>query len=340
MVTYRGYKTVVVYDEETAYGTGATPTTAIKGKLTTVSINKSNTLIRTLGLGEGRNETFQGYGNFEGTWSAEYELAAFDFLQFGIGSKGGSGTSVAPDFLQEEEFMDYTAGADSGMKSFGLIVASLDVTGGTHDKETLDGCIINTIGFTLNIGETLKCSLEGFYRSVTSATTTQAFTPDTTKPWIFAQGNFKWNGSAVARVTSANISINNNFDPEVGRQIGSRFVTAAEPGLRKYDWTVTVKMTSTIATTMRDHFYGQANSPDTGIGDAEPTQYAIILELSEGAVTGDRNGRILLTDCTINDISKPINIGDNIVELTINGAAKKGTTDTTNKPIKWWTVEA
>jgi len=338
MVTYRGYKTVVVYDEETAYGTGATPATAIKGKLTTVSINKSNTLIRTLGLGEGRNETFQGFGNFEGTWSAEYELAAFDFLQFGVGSLDGLGTAVAPYYLQEEEFMDYTAGADSGMKSFGLVVASLDIGGGTHDKETISGAIINSIGLTLNVGETLKCSLEGFYKTVVSATTTQAFTPDTTKPWIFAQGDFKWNGSAVARVTSAAININNNFDPEVGRQIGSRFVTAAEPGLRKYDWTITVKMTDVVATTLRDHFYGQADEPDDGILSAEPTQYAIILDLSEGVASGNRNANILLSDCTINDISKPINIGDNIVELTINGAAKRGTTDTTNRPIKWWTV--
>ena len=340
MVTYRGYRTSVLYDEETSYGAGATPATAIKGKISTVTINKSNTLIRTLGLGEGRNETFVGWGNFEGTWSMEYELAAFDFLQFGIGAMAGSGTAVAPYYLEEKEFMDYTAGADSGQKSFGVYVGSNDVSGGTHDREELKGMIINTIGLSLNLGETLKCSLEGFYKTVTSSTTSTAATADTTKPWIFAQGKFKWNGSEVARVTSATININNNFDPETGRQLGSRLVEAAEPGLRKYDWTITVKMTDTIATTLRDHFYGQANSPDTGVESAEPTFYALIFDFSEGAGAGLRNAEVLLSNCSINDISKPINIGDNIVELTINGAAKKGTTDedSINKPIKWWTV--
>lgn len=338
MVTYRGYKTAVVYDEETGYGTGSTPATEIKGKIKTVTITKSNQLIRTVGLGEGRNQTFVGWGNFAGTWSMEYEIADFDFLQFCFGSMHGAGSTATPYYLQEEDFMDYTAGEDSGLKSFGLVVNGLDVTGGTHNKDTLSGCIINTCGLSLNLGETMKCSLEGFYKTVTSATTTTAFTPDTTKPWIFAQGEFKWNGNPVARVTSATINVNNNFDPEVGRQIGSRFVEAAEPGLRTYDWVLTVKMTDTIATTLRDHFYGEANTPHDGKDTAEPTLYAIIFGLAEGTASGDRQAQILLSDCAINEISKPINIGDNIVELTINGTAKKGTTDTTNRPIKWWTT--
>ncbi len=338
IVSYRGYKTVVVYDEETAYGTGATPATVIKGKISTLNTTKNNTLIRTQGLGEGRNETFVGFGNFEGSWSMEYEVAGFDFLQFGIGSIAGSGTAVAPYYLQEQDFMDYTAGADHGLKSFGLAINSLDTTGGTHNKDTLSGCVINTIGLSLNVGETLKCSLEGFFKTVLSSTDTTSYTSDTTKPWIFSQGAFKWNAAAVGRVTSATININNNFDADVGRQIGSRFTEAAEPGLRKYDWVLTVKMTDTVATTLRDAFYGQANSPSTGVLDAEPDFYAVILQLSEGEASGDRNATINLSDCAISDISKPINIGDNIVEVTVNGTAKKGTTDTTNRPIKYWTV--
>lgn len=338
MVTYRGYRTSVLYDEETSYGAGATPATAVKGKIQSVNIEKGNNIIRTVGLGEGRNETFHGWGNFEGTWSMEYELAAFDFLQFAIGAMAGSGTAIAPYYLEEKEFMDYTAGAANGMKSFGLYVGSNDVTGGTHDRESLVGCIINTVGFTLNVGETLKCSLEGFFKSVTSSTTSTDATSDTTKPWIFAQGNFKWNGNPVGRVTSATININNNFDPEVGRQLGSRTVEAAEPGLRKYEWTITVKMTDTVATTLRDHFYGQANSPHAGADTAEPTLYALILDLTEGSSVGDRSAQILLSDNSINSISKPIDLGSNIVELTINGQAKKGTTDTVNKPVKWWTA--
>lgn len=338
MVTYRGFAVKVQYDEETAYGTGATPATAIGAKLTSVTINKGNNLIRTLGLGEGRNETKVLWGNFDCTWSIEMELASPEFLQFGIGSLNGSGTTVAPYYLEEEEFMDYTAGADSGQKSFGMEVAAKDKSGGTDEVETLAGCIMNTIAFNIVLGATLKCTVDGFAQTSVSSTSATQYTPNTTNPWIYSQGVFKWHNSEVARITSATITIANNFDPEVGRELGSRFVTDAEPGLRKYDWTITVKMTSAVATTLRDDFYGQDNSPNLGVEDAEPTFYEILLNFSEGSSTGDRNMNIKISQNSINDISKPINIGENIVELTINGSAKRGLTDTVNKPLKWWTA--
>lgn len=337
MTTYHGFTTGVMYDEETSYGAGSTPATTIKGRLQTITINKNNNFLRTCGLGEGRNETFVGWGNFECTWSMEYHPGDFNFLQFLIGSLSGSGTTIAPYYLEEETYMDYTVGADSGLKSFGMNVGS-ESGSGTDDEDQLTGCVINTASFMLNVGEVMKVSLEGFAKTCSSDTTATDFTSDTTKPWIFAQGNFKWNGSAVARILSATINVNNNYDPETGRELGSRFVEAAEPGLRKYDWTITVKMTDTIATTLRDHFYGQVDSPNTGIDPSEPTLYDIVLDLKEGALSGDRQAAIYLSDCSINDISKPINIGDNVVELTINGAGKKATTDTVNKFMKWYTV--
>ena len=338
VTTYRGYKTVVVYADETGYGAGGTADTAVKGKIQSVTINKSNNLNRTLELGEGRNETFHGWGNFEGTWSMEYELAGFEFLRYLIGAQDGDGEPATPYFLEEKDLMDYDEGVDKGLKSFQMVVNSLDTTS-TSDKETLSGCIMNTGGLSLNVGETLKCSLEGFFKKPLNAVTLTSFTPDTTKPWVFSQGTFKWNNEPVARVTSATININNNFDPDIAREIGSRFIQAAEPGLRKYDWTITVKMTSAVATTLRNHFYGKDNEPHEGVSSAEPALYGLKLELSEGALLGDRNAIITLADCSIIDISKPINIGENIVELTINGAAKKGETSTNNRPIRWWAAD-
>ena len=335
MVTYRGYKTNVQYKAETSFGAGGTPpNTAIKGRISTVTLNKNNNLIRTTGLGDGRNEIFVGFGNFAVDWTMDYELADWDFLVHAIGPKSGSGTAVAPYYLEEA---DYVAYAGTSIPTFAMAISSDDV-GGTDDVDTVTGCVINTVGLTLAVGQTLKCSLSGFGSTVTSSASGAAYTADTTKPWIFAQGNFKWNSSNVGRVTNASITINNNYDPEVGRAIGSRFIQAAELGLRKYDWTITVKMTDTIAATLRDHFYGQANTPNLGVASAEPTFYAIILNLSEGATSGLRNAQVLLENCSINDISKPVNISENIVELTINGAAKAGLTDTVKKPIKWWEV--
>ena len=45
MVTYRGYKTVVLYDSETSYGSATTAVSVIKGKIQSVSINKSNSSV-------------------------------------------------------------------------------------------------------------------------------------------------------------------------------------------------------------------------------------------------------------------------------------------------------
>ena len=324
-----------MYKTEATFGTPVTVDTAIKGKIQNITINQTNNLIRVAALGEGRNEVFVGFGNYECSWSMEYQPAAFDFLEFGIGHKAGSGTTAAPYYLEESDFRDYT----SGMKTCTIEVNGQDVSGGTFNVDTMTSAIINTIGLTIELGQALRCTLEGYAQKVVSkATTGETFTPDTTLPWIFSQGAFKWDGSAVGRVQSGTININNNFDPDVGREIGSRFVAEFEPGLRTYDWTITVKMTSALATTLRDAFYGQANSPDTGVASAEPSFYDIILNFAEGAASTDRVAQVLLTDCSINDISKPVNIGENIVEVTINGAAKKGTTDTTNRPFKWWTI--
>ena len=340
MVTYRGYKTYVQYDHETAFATGGTPNTSIKGRISSVTINKNNNLLRTQGLGDCRNETFAGFGNFDVSWSMEYELGAFDFLQFAIGSTagtiGGSGTAVAPNYLEEADFRGYS-GAGAELYSFALEVAAEDVSG-TDNVDTLSGCVINTVGFSLALGQTLKCSIEGFARSVVSSAAASAFTPDTTDLWIFSQGNFTWDGTDRGRVQSITVNISNNYDPEQGREIGSRFPEEMEPGLRKYDFVATMKMTSDDYVALRDDFYGQANSPHLGVALSEPTAKNFILTLSQGVASGNRNARILLSEARINDLSKPINIGDNIIECTVNGTAKQGTTDTTNKPIKWWTI--
>jgi len=291
-----------------------------------------NNPIRSTGTGEGRNETFSGYGNFDQSWNIEYQVGTFDFLRYFVGNLTGTGETATPYILTEDEFMDYTSGDDNGLKSFGLAIGSTDGSG-TDDEDVLSGCVINTMGLNLDLGKPLIATLAGFCRKPESDTSASTFTPDTTKPWIFSQGNFKWNGTRVSRVTSATINAENNFNPEAGREIGSRFVEAAEPGLRKYGWTITVKMTSELATTIREDFYGGTGTPSTGVNDGEMVLRELSLVLSEGSATGDRNGLIQLDECIVSTISKPIRIDDTIVELTINGSAKKAKS---GQLIKWW----
>ncbi len=322
-----------MYGAETSYGAGATANLPVKGRIQSVTINQTNNLIRVAGAGDGRNEVFVGFGNYGVDWSMEFFLGDPDFLEFGIGAKSGSGTTAAPYVIEEKEWIDYS----SGMKSFSMNVGSEDVSA-TDDNDLIAGCVIDTIGLTCEVGGALNCSLTGFGQKVTSSTTSAVYTSDTTRLWIFSQGVFKWDGSEVGRVKSFTVNITNNFDADVAREIGSRFIPEVAPGLRKYDWVCVVKMTDTVATTLRDAFYGQANSPSEGIDGSEPSFYDLIFDFAEGSASGDKVLQVLLSDCAINDISKPVNIGENLVELTLNGTAKKGTTDTTNKPIKWYTT--
>ena len=221
IVTYRGYKTFIHYDEEAGYGSGSAGSVAasvVKGRIQSVSITENNNLIRTAEMGGDRNETFVGWGNYDCTWSMEYDVADFDFLRFGIGAWAGSGTTAAPWYLEEKTFMDYTAGSANGLKSFFLEAAFMDVAGGTNEIHTLSGCIINNVGLSLSLGATLKCTADGFAQKTHCSGSIPGFTADTTRPWIFAQGAFLWNNSSVGRITNATINIANNFDPEVGRE--------------------------------------------------------------------------------------------------------------------------
>ena len=341
-ITYRGYKTQVLYGDETAYATGGTANTAIQGKIQTLTLNLNNNNIRTLGLGEGRNETFVGVGNFETSWSMDTELAGFDFLRYAIGCRKGAGTTASPHYLEEKDLYDYDSGSDKGLKTFKLEIGRI---GDPNQTTTIPGCVINTVGLNLTIGQTLQANLEGFGKMPVYGTSMGSFTADTTKPWIFAQGNFKWGETSseakIARVTTAAINIALNYDPEAGRELGSRFPEAMEPGLRKYDFTLTVKSTSDTRAKLIEDFLSHATQPTTGIGDASPNFADLILDLSEGSTAGKRNAQIKLTNCAINDISEPIEIGQNIIEYTINGHGMKGTTHSAvAAPIKYWSVSS
>ena len=97
-----------------------------------------------------------------------------DFLEFGIGLKGGSGSTAAPWYIEEKDWIDYS----TGIKTFAMNVGSEDVSA-TDDNDLINGCVINTIGLSCEVGGALTCSLTGFGKSVTSSTTAGVYTADT-----------------------------------------------------------------------------------------------------------------------------------------------------------------
>ena len=132
MVLYKGYDTHVRYISETSYATGGTIGTAIGGKITNFSPNINNNLIRTQGIGEGRNASQTLYGNFECSGSIEWEIADFTFLQYGVGIRSGSGTTASKYAITEANDIDYT-----NMETFKMEAAS---EGSTDDVDVYTGC--------------------------------------------------------------------------------------------------------------------------------------------------------------------------------------------------------
>jgi hypothetical protein len=330
MVTYKGYNTNVRYVAETSFGTGGVIGTAIGGKVTSFNPTLNNNLKRTQGLGEGRNATVTQYGNLDATGTIEYEVADFTFLQFLIGAMSGSGTIGSPYVLTESENIDY-----STMSTFKMEVTSEDAV--TDDSDVYTGCHLTEGNISANEGEIMKGTANWVAKTVTSSTAgTVAYSPSTIKPWMFWQGTLKYGAapSAVAKVTSFSLTVNNNS--QIYRALGSRLIQQPEFGIRTYDFTITVKMSDAIATTMRDDFYGQVNTPIDNPASSNPiTGRKLQLDLTEGAGSGARQGTIYLDEVNFNDIAKPVTLGEGIVEVTINGYARKA--GNTAKPFSWYT---
>jgi hypothetical protein len=206
--------------------------------------------------------------------------------------------------------------------------------GTTDDEDVFDGCIGDSFTLTGAVNDILRCSCNVIARKPTSDTSANAVVQNTVAPMVFQQGDVEWNNSSVGKVQSFSLTYSNN--PFVYWSLGSRFKEQPEAGLRKYDFTLVVKMTDTIATTLRDDFYGQANSPITGVTDASPTERTLKFNIQEGAVSGDRVLNVHLASCSIESFAKTLDLGGGIVEVTFTGFARKG--GNTLKPFEWWAV--
>jgi len=338
MTTYRSFDTAFLYAADTAFGTAAgSIVTPIEGRLLSITVNENNNITRSNGMGEGRNDINYTYGNYAADFSMEYELAKFDFLQFGMGGIVGSGTAAAPYYYPEVDFVGYAGATEC--KTFSASLEAVDIGTASHYVLTLLSCIINSIELTFELGRPVSARVSGYiYKVNKSSAASTTFTKNTDRLWIFSQSNFKWNGTAIGLTQSASVSINNNINYDTNRGIGSRFISGYEFGLRKYDFSITARLQKTFFTTLHADFQGTATGPDTGIALSEVASKAIIFDMSEGSASTNRNAQVLLSSAVINSFNTPISIGENVIQVSMNGFAKAGTTDTVNKPIKWWTV--
>jgi hypothetical protein len=332
---YQGTDSYVVYGEETSYGSGATPAAGNRvGKVQSITLNMTNNFFRTQGMGEGRNATGAVTGPFDVTGSIEWDVDDFTFMQYAIGTLSGTGTDLDPYEIQELDNIGYDA---TNIPSLELEIGS---EGDSNDKETtVNGVVINTLTITGTQGDKLKASCDFIGRSVTSSTSIITYTTPTTKVFVFQQGAVTI-GADTFHCMSFALTVSNNA--QTYRNLGSRFIQQPVFGVRRYDFTITFKYkyddTGGIlsGTELLDYFYGSANTP-TNSGTM--TAYAVSLDITEGAASGDRVVNIDLENCYFESWSQPMPLDGGVIEITVNGFGLAGLTDGANKvPIRWYAI--
>lgn len=326
MVNHRGFNVGVMYGTETTYGTAVTRTVSF-GVVTSITPNISNNNIVIRGIGQGRNATNIMPGPLDITLSLSCQLWDFNIFKSFIGPLTGAGTSGDKYTLTEANNVGGTASTD-------IVPLSIEVQSNesTDDVDVYEGCVGDNFTLTATVGAPLSATLNFRCEDITSSTTATSYSAPTTAPHIFTGGTFKWGAtpSTVAKVESAVINYSNNL--YVYRALGNRQIQQPEATDRDYTFSVTCIMTETVATTLRDDFYGQVNSPADGLG-GEFTTRSVWLQFSDGA--SGKQADIKLTNAIIDSMSKPVPTTRELVKVTFTGRAKAGTSNT---PLTWWSV--
>lgn len=326
MVTHRGFNVGVMYGTESTYGTPVSRTTSL-GVVTSIqpNINNNNMLIR--GLGQGRDVSDVLPGTLDITLNISTQVFDFEIFKSAIGPLTGAGTSGNKYTLTEADRVGTST-------STNIVPLTIEVQSNesTDDVDVYEGCVMESFSLTATVGAALVANMTFRCEDVASNTSATSYTPTSTSPHIFTGGAFQWGASpsTVARVESVVINYANNlyFEPA----IGSRFITMPEATERDYTFTATMIMTETIATTLRDDFYGQANSPADGLG-GEFTSRKMRLNFSDGA--SGKQASITLNNCFLDTMSKPVTSTRDLVKITFTGRAK---TAESNIFVQWWTV--
>lgn len=316
---FQPQQTRVQYGDETVYGTPVAVTKKF-GTVRTFTPRKSWEVLPIRGVGDGR-ET-QNYLrtrlNVGGT--LVHEIHDWEYLKFAVGPFAGAGTSGDPFTVTEADFTGVASSTE-------IIPFTLEVgseAGVTDNVDTYSGCHINTVTLDFVLGQAALSTSEIVAKDVVSSTSATAYTALTTHPWVTVDGSFLWGQtpSAETLLRSASITYANNFI--IFGDWATNRIEQPETGERLITWRAQLVMTASLATTMRDDFYGQANTPVDGPGSSEfESDNELHVILDEGGGSGDRHAEVKLDQCIISDIQRPIDIGaGDLVLVTFVGNAK------------------
>lgn len=336
---YKGHDSYVIYGEESAYGTPATPSGSnFVGLVQNISLNLANNSIRTQGIGDGRNATSAVLGGFDVSGSFDFQVNDLTFMQYAIGTRAGGGIVSDPYELQELENIGY-----GGATEIPTLTFEIGSEGGSNDyTHTIDGCVLNSLTLTATQGEILTASVDWTGRSVSTGTSLTTYSPAAAKPFVFQEGSVKVGSDTVHACTAFDITIAN--DIQTFRSLGSRFLQQPVTGTRRYDFNMTIRMNyndaaSTLSSIeLEEMFFGAAGdtSPETG-GSA--TAQTLTFNITEGASTGDRVVDILLENVYFESIGQPIPLEGGVIEVSVAGYGLSGETDSSDKVFaRYYTI--
>lgn len=318
--------------ESSTYGTETASYNEL-ARVQSISIDPTNNIIYSRGLGEGLNVTNAYYGQYSANGSVTFDVVDFDFLKHFVGPKTGSGTAGSKYTLTEAT----TIATGSGIVPFSIEAFNNDTT----NQATVGiGCVGQSFSLSGSIGSALSCDASFVAQKTFERESGATYTPVTTSAFQMLNGTWKFDAtpSTLAGVRAFSISMDNGLVTDT-YSIESRFMGIPKlggPG-RTYNWSLTVIMAQALGDQIIRKFYGKESptntyTPEDGATSVKPDAD---IEFSVDLVNGTSYATIALDQCTIDSYSKPHSVGGGLVLITFNGTAFTGKS---NAPILWWTV--
>ncbi len=332
-VIFNGANSAIHADDETGFRTGASITTAKwLGKVNSASLTFDNSLQTSQGIGEGLNLSNVKEGLFTAGVSINGEVVSFSKFARMFGTSTGDDDDGT---ITESDSIDYSTGRVTSTVELG----NSDGSGQIFD---VTGCVWQSLSFEGTRGSPVSFSIGMTGASVLRSTgSSVGYAYGTQTPFMAHSATLK-NGSDSINIRSFSWSVNNEGSALI-YDINSRLASYWQTGNRRYNFTYTLVYDTNSAANTIDgselisYFFG-SSSADAPITTLDPTALDLVLEISEGAVAGDRTVLLQLDDCFLTNWSHPVAVGDGTTEITVSGIALSGKSDTGLKPITWSTA--
>ena len=301
--------TRIKYGFESVYGT-AVETTAVIGRVQSSDCNPgNNNYIYERGLGDGLNPVKTNLGIFDCGGSLTWNLTDWTFLQGWVGNISGSTLTTSDSY-----------GVDStDIKCFTL--EDFNSTE-TNSGFIYSGCYGTDFSISGSIGQVVTCSANFVGQKSKYTATASSYTAPTQSSYTTIGGTWKWGTSPSTLSGVRDFSINFANSPGENRSIESRFINLPVNSGRSITGSLSIVMSSSLATTLIEDFYGQTATSGPVDGSTSTIAPAD-LEFHVDLANGTNNASIKLDQCSIDSISKPASLGGGIVVLTVNFTAQK-----------------